>query len=165
LSMAKGSDKGIALQGKVMPCNEYEDLIKLFELFIQEIGFVGMFDIDFYRCEGLYYFGELNLRIGGSGFAVISQGVNLPEMHIKSLLGKNIDGLRKEITSSVTYLNERICTENWFEGHLTNHEFFSIFKSSDVSAIKCKHDRKPEFIFWLKTIKKYFILWKRNLFK
>ena len=158
LSMAKGSDRGIALQGKVMPCNGYEDLIKLFELFIREIGFVGMFDIDFYRCEGLYYFGELNLRIGGSGFAVISQGVNLPEMHIKSLLGKNIDGLRKEITSSVTYLNERICTENWFEGHLTNHEFFSIFKSSDVSAIKCKHDRKPEFIFWLKTIKKYFIL-------
>ena len=165
LKMAKGSGIGIALQGKIVPCKGYEKLIQAFKMLIREIGFVGMFDIDFYRSDGQYYFGELNLRIGGSGFAVISQGVNLPEMHIRSLLGKTTEGLRRDITGSATYLNERICTENWFEGHLTNHEFLSILKSSDVGAIKCKHDRKPELIFWLKTIKKYFILLKRNLFK
>ena len=165
LKMAKGSGIGIALQGKIVPCKGYEKLIQAFKMLIREIGFVGMFDIDFYRSDGQYYFGELNLRIGGSGFAVISQGVNLPEMHIRSLLGKITEGLRRDITSSATYLNERICTENWFEGHLSNHEFLSILKSSDVGAIKCKHDRKPELIFWLKTIKKYFILLKRNLFK
>ena len=165
LKMAKGAGIGIALQGKIVPCKGYEKLIQAFKMLIREIGFVGMFDIDFYRSDGQYYFGELNLRIGGSGFAVISQGVNLPEMHIRSLLGKTTEGLRRDITSSATYLNERICTENWFEGHLSNHEFLSILKSSDVGAIKCKHDRKPELIFWLKTIKKYFILLKRNLFK
>ena len=165
LKMAKGSGIGIALQGKIVPCKGYEKLIQAFKMLIREIGFVGMFDIDFYRSDGQYYFGELNLRIGGSGFAVISQGVNLPEMHIRSLLGKTTEGLKSDITGSATYLNERICTENWFEGHLTNHEFLSILKSSDVGAIKCKHDRKPELIFWLKTIKKYFILLKRNLFK
>ena len=165
LKMAKGSGIGIALQGKIVPCKGYEKLIQAFKMLIREIGFVGMFDIDFYRSDGQYYFGELNLRIGGSGFAVISQGVNLPEMYIRSLLDKSTEDMRRDITSPATYLNERICTENWFEGHLTNHEFFSILKSSDVGTIKCKHDRKPELIFWLKTIKKYFILLKRNLFK
>ena len=165
LSMAKGSDMGIALQGKIVPYNNYEKLIHAFKLLILEIGFVGIFDIDFYRSGDLFYFGELNLRIGGSGFSIISNGVNLPEMHIRSLLGKTTEGLRREIYGPATYLNERICTENWFEGHLTNREFISILKSSNISAIKCKHDRKPEIVFWLKTIKKLFILWKRNLFK
>ena len=163
-SMAIGSDRGVALHGKIVPCHDYEKLVKAFELFIRKIGFVGMFDIDFYLSEGLFYFGELNLRIGGSGFAIISQGVNLPEMLVRTLLGKSIDGMKKEISCSATYSNERIAMENWYEGHLTNHEFFTILKSSDISSVKNWHDPIPWFIFWLKTIKKYFILWKRNAF-
>ena len=162
LAMAKGMCSGIALRGKIMPCSGFENIIKSFEQFIKEIGFVGMFDIDFYYSDGLFYFGELNLRIGGSGFAIIKKGVNLPEMYIRTLLGKSIDGMKRKITDSSTYTNERICTENWFEGHLTNHQFFSLIKSSDISAVKSKHDRIPEFIFWLKTIKKIIILRKRN---
>ena len=162
LSMAKGTCSGIALKGKIIPCSGYEKLINSFKQFIREIGFVGMFDIDFYFSDEIFYFGELNLRIGGSGFAIIKKGVNLPEMHVRTLLGKSIDGMKREITDSSTYTNERICTENWFEGHLTNNEFFSLIKSSDISAVKSKHDKIPEFIFWLKTIKKIIILHKRN---
>ena len=162
LSMAKGSDRGIALQGKVLPCKGFEPIIKAFELFICEIGFVGMFDIDFYLSEGMFYFGELNLRIGGSGFAVIKKGVNLPEMYIKSLLGKSIEGLNKTIFGSAIYINERICTENWFEGHLTNNEYFSILRSSDINTINNKNDKLPKLIFWLKTFKKCIILHFRN---
>ena len=107
LSMAKGSDMGIALQGKIVPCNNYENLIHIFKLLILEIGFVGLFDIDFYKSGNQFYFGELNLRIGGSGFSVISNGVNLPEMHIRSLLGKTTEGLRREIIGPAIYINER----------------------------------------------------------
>jgi hypothetical protein len=86
-------------------------------------------------------------------------------MYIRTLLGKSIDEMNRIITDSSTYTNERICSENWFEGHLTNKEFFSLIKSSDISAVKSKHDRIPEFIFWLKTIKKIIILRKRNIIK
>lgn len=161
-SMAKGSDSGIALNGKIVTCNGYENLISSFEKFIREIGFVGMFDIDFYLSEGKYFFGELNLRIGGSGFAIIKKGVNLPEMHIRSLLNKSINDMTKEITGPAIYSNERICIENWFEGHLTNSEYFSIIRSSDVNTISNKHDKIPELIFWLKTFKKCIILPFRN---
>lgn len=160
-AMAKGIDNGVALQGKVVPRTMYESLLQKFEEFIRKIGFVGMFDIDFYRSDGFYYFGELNLRIGGSGFAVINSGVNLPEMLVRTLRGKSIDDMKKEIDCSSTYTNERICMETWYEGFLTNQEFFSILKSRGISAVKSKYDKFPEFIFWLKSIKKYFILRKR----
>ena len=156
-AMAKGSDNGVALQGKVVPRSSYESLLGIMEVFIRKIGFVGMFDIDFYRSDGQYYFGELNLRIGGSGFAVINSGVNLPEMLCRTLLGKSTGDMKKEITSQSTYTNERTCLENWYYGFITNREFFSIMKSRGISAVKSKHDRYPEFILWLKIIKKFFI--------
>lgn len=161
-AMAKGSDNGVALQGKVVPRSSYENLLKKFEAFVRKIGFVGLFDIDFYRSEGLYYFGELNLRIGGSGFAIIKSGVNLPEMLVRNLLGKSLEGMNKEITAQSTYTNERICIENWYAGFLTTHEFISILKSRGISAIKCKNDKYPEIIFWLKIIKKLFLPRKKE---
>lgn len=161
-SMAKGSDAGIALQGRVVPCSGYDKLVKSFESFIRDIGYVGLFDIDFYLSEGLYYFGELNLRIGGSGFAIINKGVNLPLMHVKSLLNEPIDNMKKCITDSYTFSNERICMENWFEGLLSNQQFFTLLKTGDVSTIKSKNDKVPELIFWLKAIKKFFILLFKN---
>ena len=160
--MAKGVDNGVALHGVIVPCQKYSSLVSAFKSFVQRIGFVGMFDIDFYLSEGQYYFGELNLRIGGSGFAVISSGVNLPEMLVRTLLGESIDGMKKEITASAAYTNERICMENWYAGFLTTQEFFSILRKRGISVVKCSQDRYPELIFWLKSIKKYFIIHKRN---
>lgn len=162
-AMAKGIDNGVALQGKVVPRSSYEILLQKFESFIQKIGFVGMFDIDFYLSEGEFYFGELNLRIGGSGFAVINSGINLPEMYVRTMQGKSIENMKKEIDSISTYTNERVCMENWYAGFLSNHDFYSILKNRGISAVKSKNDRYPEFIFWLKSIKKYFILRKKSL--
>jgi biotin carboxylase len=143
----------------------YESLLQKFEEFIRKIGFVGMFDIDFYLSEGEFYFGELNLRIGGSGFAVINSGINLPEMYVRTMQGKSIENMKKEIDSIATYTNERVCMENWYAGFLSNHDFYSILKNRGISAVKSKNDRYPELIFWLKSIKKYFILRKKSLKK
>ena len=161
--MAKGGHQGVALHGSIVPCKNFDSFINPLKSFIQKIGFVGMFDIDFYYSNGLFYFGELNLRIGGSGFSFIYKGINLPEMYARTLLGKSIDNLQKEITNTATYSNERICLDNWIDGQLTTLKFFSILKSSDISAVKCKHDRIPEFVFWIKTIKKFLFDRRRQL--
>lgn len=65
LVMAKGDDKGVACKGKVMPVNGFEALVDKFKKMMLSIGFVGLFDIDFYLCDGMFYFGEINLRMGG----------------------------------------------------------------------------------------------------
>ena len=133
------------------------------EEFVRKSVFVGLFDIDFDRSEGLYFFGELNLRIGGSGFAIIKSGINLPEMLVRNLMGKSLEGMKKEITTQSTYTNERICIENWYAGFLTHREFFSIFRCRGISALSCKQDRHPEFIFWMKAIKKLFLPRKKGI--
>lgn len=161
--MAKGGHQGVALHGSIVPCKNFDNFINPLKSFIQKIGFVGIFDIDFYLSDNLLYFGELNLRFGGSGFSFIYKGINLPEMYARTLLGKSIDNLQKEITNTATYSNERICLDNWIDGQLTTRKFFSILKSSDISAVKCKHDRIPEFVFWIKTIKKYLFDRQRQL--
>lgn len=161
-AMAKGSDNGVALQGKVVPRTSYECLLRKLEVFVRNIGFVGMFDIDFYFSDGQYYFSELNLRIGGSGFAIINSGVNLPEMFCRTILGKSIGDMKKEIISQSTYTNERTCLDNWYYGFTTNREFYSILKSRGISAVRCKHDKYPELIFWLKIFKKVFLPRKKG---
>ena len=147
LLMAKGEDKGVACQGRIMPNKGYEELVEKFKQMILEIGFVGLFDIDFYLCEGRYYFGEINLRIGGSATAVLKMGVNLPAMFVRSLLGESTDGMEKEIKTSSIYVNERICSDNWYGGYLTTKEMKDLFRLSDISFVGDRNDPKPEKVF------------------
>ena len=147
ITMAQGSDKGVACQGKIMPIIGFEELIELFKEFMRTIGFVGLFDIDFYYCDGKFYFGEINLRIGGSGYAVIQSGVNLPLMLVKVLLGQSIDNMEKTVKRSATFVNERICLDNWYEGYFSTKEFHKILNSADISFVKDEKDKRPEKIF------------------
>lgn len=149
--MAQGADRGVACQGKIMPVKGFEELVEKFKKVMLAIGFTGIFDIDFYKSKGEYYFGEINLRIGGSGYAVQRMGVNLPLMFVKSMLGEPIDDLEKEIKETATFLNERICLENWYAGYFTTREFKKMLKSVDFGFVHDEEDPAPE-----KAFKRYF---------
>ena len=156
LVMAKGDDKGVACQGKVMPISGFEELVEKFKQMILTICFVGLFDIDFYLSKGEYYFSEINLRMGGSATAVLKMGVNLPAMFVRSQLGKSIDDMEKQIRGVATYVNERICSDNWGAGYITKREMQELFSSSDISFVKDEQDREPEKMFkW--EVRKIFI--------
>lgn len=144
LVMAQGDDKGVACQGKVMPNTGFEALVEKFKRLMLELGFVGLFDIDFYLSEGQFYFGEINLRIGGSASAVLKMGVNLPAMMVKSFMGESYDDMNKVITSSAVYANERICSDNWYQGHISKQEMFGLLQGADISFVKDEQDRAPE---------------------
>ena len=167
LNMAHGNDRGVAIQGKVMPIKGFEDLVGKFKELMRKIGFIGLFDIDFYSSKGEYYFGEINLRIGGSGSAIMKMGVNLPVMFVKTMLGEPIDGMKKEITETATYVNERICSEDWYNGYLPTKVFFHILESSDISFVKDDKDLRPhkEFVRMLKRmrLKRIIKMWMRGL--
>lgn len=147
LLMISGKHKGVACQGSIMPISGFENLVEKFKRMILEIGFVGLFDIDFYLSEGEYYFGEINLRIGGSGSAVSRMGVNLPAMFVKSLIGQSNDDMQKEIKDIAIYANERICCDYWQDGDLSTKEFCRIMKSSSIHFLKDKCDKKPLLMF------------------
>lgn len=154
LVMAKGNDRGVACQGKIMPIIGFEDLVEKFKKLILEIGFVGLFDIDFYLSRGKYYFGEINLRIGGSATAVLKMGVNLPGMFVRSLLGEPFVDMKMEVDSTAIFVNERICSDNWYQGFLSKSELDELLSSSDISFVKDDVDVKPEqrFVWELRLL-------------
>lgn len=154
---------GVALQGRVFPVTGYEDTVEQFKRLVKEIGFVGVFDIDFFESEGKLFFCELNLRFGGSGYAFTKLGVNLPVMMMKSFLGESLDGLKKTITTESSYFNERMAFDDWFAGYLSTKEFKKIREQSAIKFIENKSDPKPQrmldkefmIIRIKKTIKKW----------
>ncbi len=146
-------NKGIALQGKVMPVNGFEEVIDKFKQLVLRIGFVGVFDIDFYKSGDLIYFCEMNLRFGGSGYAITKMGCNLPAMMVQHFIGGEIDNLKRIITGEAIYTNERMCLDDWSNGYITLDEYQRYMKTADIRFIQDNDDPQPqkayqrEFIF------------------
>ena len=137
-------NKGIALQGKVMSIDGFEEVIDKFKQFVLSIGFVGVFDIDFYKSGNLIYFCEMNLRFGGSGYAVTKMGCNLPAMMVEYFTGGNMETWKKNITGKAIYTNERMCLDDWSNGYITLDEYKRHMKSADIRFIQDNDDPQPQ---------------------
>lgn len=142
-SLACGGHFGVAKQGKIMPISGFEDLVEHFKQFVLQTGFVGIFDIDFYKSEGRYYFCEMNFRYGGSGYAYTAMGVNFPDMLVRVLTGKPIEGMQQMITKEAIFTNERMCLEDWYHGYFSKGEYKSLLRESDISFVTDDEDTLP----------------------
>lgn len=138
---------GVARSGKIIPMMGFESLIEQFKEFVRCTSFVGIFDIDFYYSDGKYYFGELNLRQGGSGYAVTKLGVNLPGMLVRHLRGEEFHGMKMQIDTTATYVNERMCEDDWYLGLISSKEYRQIVASADISFVKDDQDPRPQAMF------------------
>ena len=130
-----------------MPTNGFEQMIGPFQEFIRRIGFLGIFDIDFYQSGGKYYFGELNLRFGGSGYAVTKMGVNLLGMFVKTLLDESIEEMNHEVKSSALFVNERMCLDDWYRGYISTSEFHQLLDTADIRFVDDEDDSDPQNAF------------------
>lgn len=140
-------NKGIALQGQVMPTDGFEETIERFKHLVLNIGFVGIFDIDFYESCGTLYFCEVNFRFGGSGYAVTKMGANLPAMYVKYCRGEEWRDFNMLINSSAIYVNERMLMDDWNNSFISNKEFDHFLYSANIRFIPDEDDPKPEHIF------------------
>jgi len=140
-------NKGIALQGMVKPIDGFEEVVEKFKRLVLDIGFVGVFDIDFYKSGGLYYFCELNLRYGGSGYAITKMGVNLPAMMVRYFYGESLDGMQTTITGSATYINERMCMDDWNSGFISYKDYRRYQRTADIRFVPDVNDPAPENAF------------------
>lgn len=140
--------KGVALQGRVTPISGFEDVVEKFKQLVKKTGFIGLFDIDFYESGGKLYFCELNLRFGGSGYAVTKMGVNLPAMYVQFWENEGIN--KKQVASvegSAIYVNDRMCLEDWNAGYISTRQFFHYLKTADIRFMSDKEDPMPEKVF------------------
>ena len=134
---------GIAREGIIMPISGFEPLLDQFKTFVRRVGFFGLFDIDFYESDGEMYFGEMNLRFGGSGYAYTAMGVNLPAMLVLALRGENIAEMPQQVTATATYVNERMCLDDYFHGYINEKEYHNIIQAADIQFVDDENDPNP----------------------
>ena len=144
--MAHGGHFGVAKAGKVLSVSGYELLIEYFKQLILSIGFVGLFDIDFLECQGKVYFDEINLRFGGSGYAVTKAGCNLPAMMADYFSGKNWNKSYC-MTVPMSFANERTCLDDWYYGYTSFREYRNTIRHADICFVKDEEDASPYIAF------------------
>lgn len=161
------TQRGIALQGKIMPVTEFNEIIKSFKKFILEIGLFGLFDIDFYQSQGRLFFSELNIRYGGSGYAVVKSGVNLPAMCVQSMMGADVSDFDKQVEKESIYTNERMALNDLSNNFISLCDYNDYVKSADILFIKNNEDKKPYIEYCkilskaaIKSVLKRMIKWK-----
>ena len=145
IKFLKGSKRhrGVAMSGEVMPIKGYEDLIDKFAEFIRQMGFVGVFDIDFLESNGVFYFDEMNLRTGGSGMAIFKAGVNLPAMFVKAMCCESTDDMPQAITQPAKFVNEKMALDDFADGNMSFHEYKRLLATSETLFIKDETDDVP----------------------
>ena len=152
--------RGVALAGEVLPVAVFKDLIDKFADFIRQMGFVGVFDIDFLENNGVFYFDEMNIRIGGSGMAILKAGVNLPAMFVKTMCGESVDDMAQVVTHAATFVNEKMAFDDFAEGCMSFREYRRLLASADILFIKDAADVAPYQEFE-KQLRKQLFSYKR----
>lgn len=139
-----GSRTGIMAKGDVVTSPEICDFIEELKQFMRSLNYTGLFDIDILGSDEKLHFCELNLRFGGSGYAITKAGVNLPRMYADYMLhGKSLttdcvlDGIGK------TFVSEKIILEDCTEGFITKQEAKSKINSADIHFIIDEEDQGP----------------------
>ena len=135
---------GIAREGRVLQTDGFETVLEKFKQLILEIGFCGLFDIDFYQSGDFLYFGEVNLRFGGSGYAMTAMGVNLPAMLVRFFTGEDYLWMPKFIKGSSNYINERMCLDDFVAEYLTKKEYDRIISSESIKFVFDDKDPGPQ---------------------
>lgn len=155
---------GIAREGKIMPVIGFEELLEQFKVFVRRIGFCGLFDIDFYKSGGSIYFGEMNLRFGGSGYAYTAMGANLPAMMVKHMQGEDWTNMPHCVAETATYVNERIAIDDFGFNHISKADYYRVIKNARIHFVFNQKDPHPQRAFrryfWLQCFKRKLRAWK-----
>ena len=139
-----GGHVGVAKIGELIPVTGFEYLLSQFEVFVKSVGLTGLFDIDFYESNGVYYFGEMNMRYGASGYALFKNGINLPEMLLDELEGrKDAPMCMKTFTGHSVFMNERVCIDDWFSGKASLLQLQRELKEKERGFVYDSEDPKP----------------------
>jgi predicted ATP-grasp superfamily ATP-dependent carboligase len=156
---------GLAMQGEVLPVTGFEDIIAKFKKFAIKVGFVGVFDIDFFVSGGIFFFDEMNLRFGGSGYAITKMGVNLPAMMVKYFSGESYKDWPDEISGKAVFVNDRMLGDDWYQGFLTTKEYHCIQDASVILFVKDNEDPAPQEALERKMKRMRFRRFLRNMYR
>ena len=137
--------KGVTIIGEVQPFNKESDLYKKIEKFISSIDLNGMFDIDLYEANNKFYFNELNLRFGASGYAITKSGINLPTIYINEINNKHNN--YQELKKITVFTSDKTNLDNYEFGNNDWKDYLKAYDNTDFRFIVSKDNKKTNFSF------------------
>ena len=137
--------KGVTMVGHMIPRNCRQNLIDGIAQFVHDLGFVGLFDVDIIETtDGKWYFVELNLRYGASGFAVTQSGVNLPAMYADYRInGVPVDLNCAAENTGERFVSEKVMMDEYARGFLSLRQIRQLMDRTQIHFIENPDDPKP----------------------
>ncbi|MBQ0037593.1 MAG: hypothetical protein KBS74_02875 [Clostridiales bacterium] len=139
-----GSRKGIMAVGEVVSDPEILAFMGQLKSFVETLHYTGMFDVDALASDDGIRFCEINLRFGGSGYAITKSGVNFPRMYADYMLwGKplpeecKLDGIGKR------FVSEKILLEDVTEKYISREKAQHLIENADIHFLMDKADPEP----------------------
>ena len=136
---------GSTTYAKLVKKNPLINISKIKE-FIEVLGYIGVFDMEFIFTNEKVYFIELNYRNGAYGYAFTRAGINIPLLWYYDAINKDISVYNKDIKKEITLLNEFADLKNVTAGNVNLFIWLIEFIRNDAYLILNKKDLKP-FIY------------------
>lgn len=136
---------GVTLLGRMLPVDEHKELIDDIVRFVETLNFEGLFDVDLLETkDGKMYFIELNLRYGGSGYALTRSGINLPAMYADYMVfGKPIDKDCSLGEAGQVFVNERVLIDEYVDSRISKKDIKDCIAEADITFVESDDDPKP----------------------
>lgn len=151
------ASNGVAMTGLVLPTKQQKELIEKINRFVNSLNYTGLFDVDLMEDEnGEIYFVELNLRYGGSGYAITKCGMNLPGQFADYMINHTpVEENYPDVhipDCGVYFVNENILLDQYSKGRIAKSDIVPITNRADIHFIWDNEDRRPYRYF-----KKFFL--------
>ena len=111
--------------------------------FIREIGYEGLFSIEFVVKSGVCYFLEINMRNDGLGYFSTGAGLNLPLVWYHYCCGTPDNSQSLRLSKPFYFLSELNDHKHISEGHLSWQGWFQSLRKADAFFILNRKDIKP----------------------
>lgn len=134
--------KGVAAEGVVKSSKCFGETKEKLEEFVRNSGLTGLFCIDVIQSNGKLYFSEMNLRAGGSCYAITLAGVNLPAALADMVYNSSAEG-PQDIGREVHFLNEYIEVSTFSQGFTSKKDYKAHMSGATERLIQSTDDPKP----------------------
>ena len=139
-------NKGVTLSGTMIRNNKLE-CIPMIEDYLRKVRYVGMFDIEILETDEGYYFGELNFRCGGPGYAYFLGGVNLPKMTADLFFEGEFRTGSETVVPGTKFLNNKVVWEDYANLFISKKKLKKLYLQFPKTLLSDEEDPEPEKVF------------------
>lgn len=141
-------ETGVTMSGQMFSTDILKDVKEKVIKLLQSIHYMGMFDMELFQCGNKVYFNEINFRSGGPNYFYYQNGVNLPDIFVKEILGQGHTKEEEKITEfGKTFVYEKVAWEDYIHSYMTGKELRKCIKEADFTLLGDKEDPEPGKVF------------------